>query len=67
MVCEKVKIKLPLDGKNQSMLAKNDKDVPKSSHEYIVAWTINSSELAASTQNFRADCLLGEGWLWSSI
>ncbi|KAH0465392.1 hypothetical protein IEQ34_005495 [Dendrobium chrysotoxum] len=50
-----------LDDKNQSLQVKKDKDVPKSSPEHIAAQTISFRELAAATQNFRADCLLGEG------
>ncbi|KAI0519918.1 hypothetical protein KFK09_007379 [Dendrobium nobile] len=50
-----------LDDKNQSLQVKKDKDAPKSSPEHIAAQTISFRELATATQNFRADCLLGEG------
>lgn len=50
-----------LDNKNQNLQLKKDKDVPNNGSGHIAAQTISFRELAAATQNFRADCLVGEG------
>lgn len=59
-VADKSKSNLSLDVKKESLVDEK-KETSSNGSGHIAAQTFTFRELAASTKNFRADCLLGEG------